>query len=123
MQLYTNKETYLTLTNGATTSLHNHIKNIHYINIAKAVSSRNFLVVSLFSFDRTHTRINIANTLFSICNDFNITNKILEIAVDNALNNNILLKVFEFLCYDNSVIFIKQESHIYCITHIINFAL
>ncbi|CAG8728609.1 22078_t:CDS:1, partial [Racocetra persica] len=45
-QLCIEKETYLILNKGSTTSLHSHITNAHHINIAEAISSKNFPVVS-----------------------------------------------------------------------------
>ncbi|CAG8593478.1 24872_t:CDS:2, partial [Racocetra persica] len=42
----TNKKTYLTLSKGATTSLHAHITNVYKVNIMKTVSSENFPVVA-----------------------------------------------------------------------------
>ncbi|CAG8755549.1 5869_t:CDS:1, partial [Racocetra persica] len=44
-QLCTEKETYLILNKGCTTSLRSYITNAHYINIAEAISFGNFPVV------------------------------------------------------------------------------
>ncbi|CAG8783464.1 8666_t:CDS:1, partial [Acaulospora morrowiae] len=52
-------------------------------------------IFDLVPFEGPHSGINIANTLISICEDFGITKKILDITVDNASNNNTFIEAFE----------------------------
>ncbi len=39
---------------------------------------------------------------------------------DNAVNNDTFFKEFEYICIKNSVEFDRDQSHIWCLAHIMN---
>jgi hypothetical protein len=88
---------------------------------------RNFrLHEALLSFDELkgeHDGENIAETVYSVLDNYNITEKLFCVTTDNASNNGNCVKFLRKLLSQNKGIeWNEEEHHIRCLNHVINIA-
>ncbi len=67
-----------------------------------------------------HTDHHLMQKLFKILNTYNIKNKLFDVIIDNASNNDTLKKKLERALSQRNISWNKAQNSISCMTHIIN---
>ncbi len=77
-------------------------------------------LIEFTSFQVEHTDDHLMQKLFKILNTYDIKNKLFDVVIDNASNNDTLKKKLEKALSRRNILWDRAQNSISCITHIIN---
>ncbi len=77
-------------------------------------------LIEFTSLQVEHTDHHLMQELFKILNTYNIKNKLFDVVIDNASNNDTLKKKLERALNRRDISWNKAQNLISCMTHIIN---
>ncbi len=77
-------------------------------------------LIEFTSLQVEHTDCHLMQKLFKILNTYNIKNKLFDVVINNASNNDILKKKLERALNQRDISWNKVQNSIFCMTHIIN---
>ncbi len=77
-------------------------------------------LIEFTSLQVEHTDCHLMQKLFKILNTYNIKNKLFDVVINNASNNDILKKKLERALNQRDISWNRAQNSIFCMTHIIN---
>ncbi len=77
-------------------------------------------LIEFISLQVKHIDHHLMQKLFKILNTYNIKNKLFDVIIDNASNNDTLKKKFERVLSQRDISWNRAQNLIFCMTHIIN---
>ena len=77
-------------------------------------------LIEFTSLQVEHTDHHLMQKLFKILNTYDIKNKLFDVVIDNASNNDTLKKKLEKALSRRNILWDRAQNSISCITHIIN---